>query len=211
MSSGTDTTGVFGSDTDLTGKSVTMIFEAQTTHGTRTETDNRLDAIGGYFYPAAGPIDQAVINVGGINSDHIIDYPIFSEYSESTPPGTFGDYSSASISQSAENQPGTLLHFDSAQAFLSSARNGQVAPAGFDAPFYYFAGPGDIGSATFTIFARNTTTGAIVDDATGSFTPTFSQYFVAGGPEPTSWAMMIAGFGLAGMAMRRRERRLSQA
>ena len=28
-------------------------------------------------------------------------------------------------------------------------------------------------------------------------------------PEPSSWAMLVAGFGLAGAALRRRERRLT--
>ena len=32
----------------------------------------------------------------------------------------------------------------------------------------------------------------------------FDKVSVAGVPEPTSWALMIAGFGLTGVALRRR-------
>ncbi|MBA3895889.1 MAG: PEPxxWA-CTERM sorting domain-containing protein [Sphingomonadaceae bacterium] len=31
-----------------------------------------------------------------------------------------------------------------------------------------------------------------------------SQIFITAVPEPASWAMMIAGFGMAGVALRRR-------
>ena len=51
LTSGDDNTGVFGTNTDLTGESVSVQFFIDTSLGTRTETNNQLQYIGGYFYP----------------------------------------------------------------------------------------------------------------------------------------------------------------
>jgi len=43
-------------------------------------------------------------------------------------------------------------------------------------------------------------------EGTGRYTLTIAEAGAAAVPEPASWAMMIAGFGLAGTALRRRPR-----
>ena len=53
----------------------------------------------------------------------------------------------------------------------------------------------------------NHTVGHFLTKGTGTSFPLSGGFPAAGVPEPESWAMMLAGFGLAGMAARRRARR----
>ena len=203
LTSGEDNTGVFGSSADLRGEAASVRFTIDTDLGTRTEADSKLDYIGGYFYPAGSPVTSGAVTVGGVT--HVVDFPIFGELLESVPPGAFGDYIQASVGQLSENQSGPVLHFDDLSAFSGSASNDQLTPNGFDKPFNYTTSAGDLGTATFTVFARNTDTDAIVDVAQGTFSPTQVTLTVAGVPEPATWSLLIAGFGLTGIAVRRRQ------
>lgn len=69
--------------------------------------------------------------------------------------------------------------------------------------FTQFTGPALFsGPASSPVFATGTfTLNSIVS---GRSTLTISEAVVAAVPEPASWAMMIAGFGLVGAAMRRK-------
>lgn len=101
-------------------------------------------------------------------------------------------------------------------------------------PFYYYSGQGIEGFAngvTSNVFRFNTATGAFVatDNTTfsvtnssgTSFTGTNGVTFTGGSgissaitasvPEPATWAMMIAGFGLVGGTMRRRSTKIAFA
>jgi hypothetical protein len=70
----------------------------------------------------------------------------------------------------------------------------------FDAPVGSPLDPGD----TFSLMIGLTNP---VDPQTFSFTGTWSDGLSASAvPEPASWALMIAGFGLAGATLRRRNR-----
>ncbi|OSZ72882.1 hypothetical protein CAP39_03915 [Sphingomonas sp. IBVSS1] len=51
----------------------------------------------------------------------------------------------------------------------------------------------------------NVVTGVNITGATGA---NYAQSFAGAVPEPASWAMMLAGFGLAGVMLRRQRRAL---
>jgi hypothetical protein len=67
----------------------------------------------------------------------------------------------------------------------------------FDAPTGDRLDPGD----TFSLLIGLTKP---VNPQTFSFTATWSDGLASAAPEPASWALMIVGFGLAGLTLRRR-------
>lgn len=75
---------------------------------------------------------------------------------------------------------------------LIASANGDSTPGAFNPNTAYFSGP-------LTLLFRNSSGGLVIDDVTvdviGSATAV---------PEPATWAMMLAGFGAVGYAMRRR-------
>jgi opacity protein-like surface antigen len=194
LSSGDDNSGVFGANTDLTGESVSVQFFIDTSLGTRTETGNTLQYIGGYFYPTGTPVTSGAITVGGVT--HIVGFPIFGELYEALGSATTTDDIEAQVSQLSENQIGPVLHFDNISILSESLSNGQVTPNGFDMPFSYSPSAADPGTGTFTVFARNVDTDAIIEDAEGTFKPSLVTLSITGAaaPEPSTWAMMLAGF-----------------
>ena len=205
LSSGDDNTGVFGDNTDLTGESVSVQFFIDTSLGTRTEADSQLQYIGGFFYPAqTSPVTSGTITVDGVT--HVVDFPAFGSLLESIPPGVLGDDIEAQVSQLSENQTGPVLHFDTISAFSQSNSSGQLAPNGFDMPFSYAPTDADSSvNATFSVFARNIDTDAIIEDAEGTFRPSLVTLSVSGAatPEPSTWVMMALGFaGLGFMGWR---------
>lgn len=66
----------------------------------------------------------------------------------------------------------------------------------YDAPFDFSNSPLVATSVVFSVGPDN-------DSAMGIGEV---QFFGGAVPEPASWAMMVGGFGLAGLAMRRRQR-----
>jgi hypothetical protein len=149
-------------------------------------------------------VTSATITVGGVT--HVVNFPAYGELLESVPPGVLGDDIESQISQLSENQIGPVLHFDSITAYSQSVLNGQLTPNGFDMPFSYAPREADTSvNAFFTVFARDTGTGEILEDADGIFRPLLVTLSVSGvaTPEPSTWAMMLAGFaGLGFMGWR---------
>jgi hypothetical protein len=135
LTSGDDNTGVFGTSTDLTGESVSVQFFIDTSLGTRTETGNTLQYIGGFFYPAGTPVTSGAITVGGVT--HVVGFPIFGELYEALGSATTTDDIEAQVSQLSENQIGPVLHFGSISILSEPLSNGQVTPRRFEMPFTY--------------------------------------------------------------------------
>ena len=77
-------------------------------------------------------------------------------------------------------------------------------PIVYNSPFMAFAGPPY--QFTITKTGLSAPFSALPSQALNSFDPGGSGSFALGGtvPEPASWALMIAGFGMTGRAMRRR-------
>jgi hypothetical protein len=113
-------------------------------------------------------------------------------------PFTATDGSAYSFTSTKGNFTGTLSDVLSAgpvsNRVLTAYALGTFTPAGTFASFA--AGPA---SLTFS-FTQNNANGAI----SGGFTMSTPPVAAPGVPEPAAWAMLIAGFGLTGAAMRRR-------
>jgi hypothetical protein len=102
--------------------------------------------------------------------------------------------------------------------FNGSAITGLASPFGAN-NLYYLTGPSFVdGSGLGFLTAAGTSVNLFYQDTassyrintTGPFTSSFvnasSTAVVAAVPEPGTWAMMLLGFGTAGVAMRRRRR-----
>jgi hypothetical protein len=113
-------------------------------------------------------------------------------------PFTATDGSAYSFTSTLGNFTGTLSDVLSAgpvsSRVLTAYALGTFTPAGSFSSFV--AGPA---SLTFS-FTQNNANGAI----SGGFTMSTPPVAAPGVPEPAAWAMLIAGFGLTGAAMRRR-------
>ncbi len=84
-----------------------------------------------------------------------------------------------------------------------------MLPGMIDTPFSYGVIGRDFASGGFFFEARDILTFATIESARGSYVPQSIEVRLdaissPGVPEPAGWAMMIAGFGLVGAAMRRR-------
>lgn len=88
---------------------------------------------------------------------------------------------------------------DAANNLIASA-SGSSSPGSFNPNTAYFSGP-------LTLRFSNTSGGLVIDnvrvDVIGSAT--------SGVPEPATWGMMLAGFGVIGAALRRRRDAVSRA
>jgi hypothetical protein len=113
-------------------------------------------------------------------------------------PFTATDGSAYSFTSTLGNFTGTLSDVLSAgpvsSRVLTAYALGTFTPAGSFSSFA--AGPA---SLTFS-FTQNNANGAV----SGGFTMSTPPVAAPGVPEPAAWAMLIAGFGLTGAAMRRR-------
>jgi hypothetical protein len=113
-------------------------------------------------------------------------------------PFTATDGAAYSFTSTLGNFTGTLSDVLSAgpvsSRVLTAYALGTFTPAGSFSSFA--AGPA---SLTFS-FTQNNANGAV----SGGFTMSTPPVPAPGVPEPAAWAMLIAGFGLTGAAMRRR-------
>lgn len=98
---------------------------------------------------------------------------------------------------------GTTLLFGDGNA---SGGLGPISGGGyFDEPATAF-GHSSIYNLTFTLAAPGTVTSFLYDDYLGDNRGGLSLAFSSAVPEPATWLMMILGFGLVGVAMRKGRR-----
>ena len=188
-------------------------FTYDTSGGVHISTFLGDQLFGGSIYGIASPILSSSITINGVtheiggadNGDLLFGYlgafggpkgiKVLSQQSQSTPTGFI------SAGQNAQMILNPSPAFSLTDVF-SSPLTGDSDPAlnGFVISVSYFAGPG--GFLSFGTLKPSTVLLSL-PGATGGQGPG-SGPGVGAVPEPASWAMMIAGFGLTGTMMRRR-------
>jgi hypothetical protein len=120
-----------------------------------------------------------------------------------------GSYDATNHFARDEHSEGNLLISNGVDVGIDAYTDMLAAPALITPIAYALAGD-DEGYGAYQVGSFNVTTGVWDVLSTGQLTPysytitTLPDIVTSGVPEPASWAMMIAGFGLVGGAMRRR-------
>lgn len=193
ISSGLDATGVFGApNTDLIGKTATIKFVYDINIGTRDSSPGRDFVYGGTSSANANPILKSSVTIDGvtstINGKDGVAF-VFGLVGTMEHQNNFVSMSSASIEQ----------YQDTAINILSNI----PASLADNMPQQTFTG-----TVSFLRNRYDYSTNATTMYATGSFN-SGTVLITSGVPEPASWTMMIAGFGLVGIAARRRVRAIA--
>jgi hypothetical protein len=185
---GLDTTGVFGpANTSLAGASYIAIFTYDRTLGSSNTIST---SSGGSLFGTNSPIISASLTINNITWNIA---------------GGADDFVRTIVGTEVEHHVSSqkIVGVVTQKDQLTYRGFPPTAPASLDtnvAPV--FAG----GGGSFNIRTQNNFTNAIMVNAQGSFAgdAIYSVDDVAAVPEPASWAMLIAGFGLTGAALRRR-------
>ena len=217
---GSDETGVFGlAGQSLVGQAFTAKFIVDTAKaGALHDTDVFYDVL--YGYGAAGPVSGS-ITINGFTEAFGNDYNADSRHDYSLQPGcdpsACGDGMFMQKAQNLEQHlEGSILY--SASGLLSgggTSSDGTISGFAHTAVNYTglpvtLGGYAEIYDYALDLSANKTTT---IRKATAALlvASVTTQTFGAGideptsaAPEPASWALMIAGFGMAGATLRRR-------
>jgi hypothetical protein len=196
LSGGYDATGVFGGiNPDMTGLGfvATFVFDPALA-GFRTTTPGVSDyAAGGTGFGNGSPMISAAIKINGVTKS-------FYEY--------FNASAFTSINSNVGMSTGIYADIGTINVYQGINLNAyfNTAPASFNEDFGTVAATGN-GSAIISTY--DYILAATTEEASFGFNPTMTVSYgipvAPGVPEPASWALMIAGFGLVG-AMRRRQR-----
>jgi len=203
VTSGTDETDYFGTGSaGLIGQSVTLQFtlDSEPPGATITCVSTYCEITGAF---AANPLPTTHFTLNGVSRSWGAS-SLFSpgglawRYNE---PGGFGD----SVLHNTEHQPGPN-EGDSAYAEITSNVNDFTASTDVTAPLDYSARPGDRTLGQFSTTVRDPATNLYSRRVSLRFSPTRVTIapLAAAVPEPSTWAMLIVGFGLVGAVMRRR-------
>ena len=199
---GYDYTGVFGTaNTDLAGRAFTSTYIYDRSLGGHTETDATHDlSYGGesFALPGADPIIVSTLTINGVTrtvSGTAVGYAYTS--------AGLVDHEASDYFQDTKI---SILHAVYTYAYTVGA------PASLDQNF----GPSatlfaPATGGTFLFATQVLANGSYTERASGFFK--FDKVYSVTNypiddpvPEPSTWALMIAGFGLVGAALRRRER-----
>lgn len=198
MSGGTDQTGfLFAPGTDLTGKAFTATFTLDETvaGATVSETSTTQDLSGS----GASNSVQGYLTIDGASTLHFGD----TQGSSHLWDHTWLDY----IETSANNTPSTpgFYTYENITLFMNNYDNGVSF---YPNDLNYSVQPTDYGGGSFVLQTLSFTTFQNTRYVSGSFniqSITIANQSVV--PEPSSWAMMLTGFGAAGIALLRRRSR----
>jgi hypothetical protein len=201
---GHDNGGYFGSaDGDLAGEAFTLRFTLDTaTPGAASNQDAANTFFQLYGNGAANPL-LAELMIKGMSQSwgH---------------PGTLGDGSAAHYnewtgildsvghsSDGATNDGVTFNYFRSNSSIYSNV-NDFTASTDLAAPLDYTLQPGDVGIGLYEFYRFDLATSTIERASFGNLVPTRVTIAALNSvPEPSSWALMIVGFGAVGWALRR--------
>lgn len=191
VASGTDSSGVFGlAGQSLTGLSYTAVFIVDTSRGSRFYSPPALDnVIGGDYQGNDSPSLGATLTINGIafafNGQNL---------------GIQSNYAGRSEIASYASDLAQNGAFDA--SFIGNAIAVVDLPYDMETPY---SGTGSRSSGGYTNdFQIAYGPGNMMTSyATGRLSPT-SVAVQLGVPEPTTWGLMIIGFGIMGLALRRR-------
>lgn len=186
---GTDTDGWFGTPgAVLTGQSFTMTFNID------AATDRYSETAGNAPYRRYDQIRSNTLTIGGVTlsqTNGMVDRSL-----RQRPNGLVISQQYYTIAE-GDRRPGGIIFM------LSVGRTGSSLFGSLD----------PLSAFTYTSLAGDTVVGSFTGKSTRlSFQPTAATFAAvveppvveAGVPEPSAWAMMIGGFGLVGVAVRRR-------
>jgi hypothetical protein len=189
---------VFGGATDISNLPFTLTFTYDPAKGHRTTTGTTDQALGGTNYGSDSPVLDAALTINGVLVDFAADQAGY--IATGSAPGGVND--AISLDQ----------YFGWTHAFRTlniSAVGG--FPASLDD---VFSGPvSGSGNFFFQDYEVNPLGGGHASaTALGNLFPTQVQVSIPGAvPEPATWALLLTGFGLAGVALRRRTGKLAGA
>lgn len=184
VSSGTDGAGIFGTaGADLTGLAYTATYlvDDATVH---EEPNGYSVAEGGAYYGTVTPIVTSELTINGVSQAAV--QPQYGGYLSQNAVGFYtGLYYWRLSLNVVGDSPGDAL-------YNTCGSYGTVAPSiaclGGNPGYFRFGNGATLGQLT-------------VESAVSTSPQSLSTSYV---PEPATWAMMITGFGMAGVSLRRR-------
>jgi PEP-CTERM motif len=208
VDSGFDITGVFGqAGQDLTGLSYTSVYTlTEPTTGAIVNNDGTTGSTyGGTNYGVASPL-SATLTINGVTKSVAGSYIGIAQQVDGLP--SLNDFDL--VFHEAQDQTNTPIEESNNLIYdvIRSDVYSFVNSSNYLDSLTYSVQAGDTASGAFLFYSSDLLNGVTPVYAAGSLTPqtvniaAFSPSTTV--PEPETWAMMIAGFGLLGVATRRR-------
>jgi hypothetical protein len=198
---GIDSTGIFGpAESDLGGKRYRAVTVFDTSRGDLQTSPSSFAAIGGDRFGTTNPAISATLTINGVTESLTPDY-FGLIYSSHAPGPEYPQFSFHAHQARHNSYDGVYLEDDFINNQIEVDAEMPGLPFGYDTSFHYLVQPGDyIAGSSFQILHCCAPEG-VERYAYGSLAP---QLLLVSVPEPASWTLLIAGFGLTGAELRRR-------
>jgi len=214
---GAGSAGFFGLQEDqLIGQAFTMTFRYDTSLGTLTEGDGQAILEGGATPGTTSPVLSSTLTINRVT----LSIPSVVSSDIGANDGSGGQTPGECIQSFGFSAPNDATNIDACLSIPSTPQG-----LDFSAPFEAHGGGGDV--SDFSLIDEATARPFRLIDITGRATDlVVTRVSDAGGgggggagggadgagvPEPTTWALLIAGFGLAGARLRARKPALSRS
>ncbi len=201
VAGGVDVTGVFGAaESDLAGARYRAVTVFDTSRGERSVTSLSESVIGGTRLGTQGPALSSAITINGITASFVPD-DLSLILSARAPGAPFLPFSQQYHEANHVLNADGYSENDFIKNGIEDDSEAPLLPFGIETAFGYRVQPSDfVGNSSFQ-FLHCCDPDGNGYYAYGDLLPQFLRVSV---PEPGSWAMLIAGFGLVGAAARRR-------
>ncbi|WP_243445871.1 PEPxxWA-CTERM sorting domain-containing protein [Polymorphobacter arshaanensis] len=192
---GYDQTGIFGTPgADLGFLPYQMVYGYDTTRGNIVATPTTNKLYGGDLTGVLSPALWTKVTIGGVTTSFSPrSYGLIWGYNDGLQSQQFHEAEHIYVNKEIEYRTFTQ---NSVYDFVGNI------PSSIQDPFSYNVESNGYAYGIFHSYAYDFSTGSYVHETYASMA--ISNVTLAAVPEPANWAMMIAGFGLTGAAMRRR-------